>query len=344
MPRSEGGSYTEDEWESVEAHVQALADFRNQVIAWRNEPVGNSMAAEEVIGKTEMVFNLYQSHPAMGFEEYESYEHEIPVSSNAEWTPSQVVAFYDNVKSLAIQAVGSGANRKMHFLSLSNRYENEGNTVVRALIHVGVNPIEELEELSEDLVRWAAAPKGHTPVTPCTGAADDTIGSRVNGFLGVYYAKNSRPGTGNNPLPGRIVSRIVWGVHKLFPLPYDPPIPYPKMYDISTYNTPLQSWHYNSVTEDGTAPPWNCLDSASINFFFLRNIDMGNSAGLNYVPAIIINGVKTLRNVVCTRVRGDQGGWTGSDTKWQEHIVEHYFGLVQIIVVEDREEIRIDEM
>ncbi len=296
----------------------------------------NSMAAEEVIGKTEMVFNLYQSHPAMGFEEYESYEHEIPVSSSAEWTPSQVVAFYDNVKYLAIQAVGSGANRKMHFLSLSNRYENEGNTVVRALIHVGINPTtEEPEELpAHQTTRWAPEGIGYTNPTPCSGSASDVIGARVNLRLGIFQPINGGPGSGNDkPMKGKVISRIGWGYYKLYNVPYDPPIPYPLLYKIFTDETSFQSKHYNSVATNGSNPPWNCLTAGEISGLIIGNLQLGENAK-QYVPPVKVGLALLNRELVATRVVPNIGGEEPtSTTKYQEHITEHYFGVVNEVTI-----------
>ncbi|MDW8229130.1 MAG: hypothetical protein RMJ33_04760, partial [Saprospiraceae bacterium] len=99
--RSEGGGYTPEQQAALDAHLQAIASFRAQVHAWRTEPTGASMPAAEAIEKTEIAFNLYQGNPTVPFEFYESIERDLAVSANENWTPAQVVAFYDTVKAIA---------------------------------------------------------------------------------------------------------------------------------------------------------------------------------------------------------------------------------------------------
>jgi hypothetical protein len=296
--------------------------------------VGASMPAAEAIEKTEIAFNLYQGNPTGMFAFYESVEQDLPVSASEHWTPAQVVAFYDAVKALAIQALAGSTNRRLHVLSLSNPQEREGGTtVVRLMLQVGVNPIEEPDNSALQNTRWAAAPKGYTHPTPCHGAADDVIGARANQRIGFYLGINAGPGTGNTPLPGKVISRIVYGVHQLFNTPYNPPLPFPKVYDISTFGTPLQSKHYNSIAYGGANPSWNCLSDSEINSLISANhIDLANN-GKQYVPPVKIvfppHGPFFFeRKLVCTRVRSDNDEKLDHGLKYQEHITEHYFGLV----------------
>ncbi|MCS6930517.1 MAG: hypothetical protein NZM43_13600, partial [Saprospiraceae bacterium] len=300
------------------------------------EPTGASMPAAEAIEKTEIAFNLYQGNPTVPFEFYESIERDLAVSANENWTPAQVVAFYDTVKAIAVQAIGGSTNRRLHVLSLSNPEEREGGGVaVRVMLQVGINPVTEVGEPSQQITRWTKAPIGHTHPTPCDGEADNEIGRLANAFIGVYAAQNAPPGV---PLPGRAVTRIVWGVHKLFNKPYNPnpPLPFPKVYEIYTYGvTSLQSRHYNSIEYGGGNPPWNCLNNLAIIGFTGGNIFLGNSARTRpEVLMVKINGVSFERSLVCTRVRGFRGeeGVEGSEyMKYQEHLTEHYFGVLAFI-------------
>jgi hypothetical protein len=332
--RSEGDGYTPEQEAALQAHLEAIANFRTQVHAWRDEPTGDPMPAAEAIEKTEIAFNLYQGNPTGMFAFYESVEQDLPVSASEHWTPAQVVAFYDAVKALAIQALAGSTNRRLHVLSLSNPQEREGGTtVVRLMLQVGVNPIEEPDNSALQNTRWAAAPKGYTHPTPCDGAADDEVGRLANILIGVYGAQNAPPGT---PLPGRAVSRIVWGAHKLFSTPYNPPLPFPKVYQVSTYGTALQSRHYNSIEEGGGNPPWNCLSNIDIIRFVNDNIFLGNKARLEQpgVLMVKINGVSFERKLVCTRVVGAWGSENRDNNetlKYQEHITEHYFGVLAFI-------------
>lgn len=332
--RSEGSGYTPEQQAALQAHLEAIANFRTQVHAWRNEPTGDPMPATEVIEKTEIAFNLYQGNPTVPFESYESIEQDLPVSANETWTPAQIVAFYDAVKAIAVQALAGSTHRRLHLLALSNPEEREGNsTVVHVMLQVGINPLEEPDNTPLQTTRWAAEPKGHTHPTPCSGAADNVIGARVNQRIGFYLPINEGPGTGNTPLPGRVVSRIVYGVHQLFNTPYNPPLPFPKVYDIATFGTDLQSKHYNSIAYGGNNPTWNCLTGDEINLLITANrIDLANN-GKQYVPPvkIVFPNIGPLffeRKLVCIRVRSDYDGKPEHNLKYQEHITEHYFGLV----------------
>ncbi len=332
--RSEGSGYTPEQQAALQAHLEAIANFRTQVHAWRNEPTGDPMPAAEVIEKTEIAFNLYQGNPTVPFESYESIEQDLPVSANETWTPAQIVDFYDAVKAIAVQALSSSTHRHLHVLVLSNPEEQEGGTtVVRLMLQVGINPLEEPDNAPLQTTRWAKAPKGYTHPTPCDGAADNVIGARVNQLIGFYLPINEGPETGNTPLPGRVVSRIVYGVHQLFNTPYNPPLPFPKVYDISTFGTNLQNKHYNSIAYGGHNPTWNCLTGDEINQLITANrIDLANN-GKQYVPPvkIVFPNIGPLffeRKLVCTRVRADNDAKSEHGLIYQEHITKHYFGLV----------------
>lgn len=331
LSRSGGGEFSPEEQAAIEEHLQGVANFRAQVHTWRGAPTGEPMPAGEVIDKTEIAFNFYLGDVTRAFRHYESVEQELTVSGSESWTPAQIVAFYDGVKAIVQQAL-EGTSRKFHLLSLSYPQESGGNTVVRIVLHMGINPIEQLPGLSDDDLRWAPAPIGHTPNPPCSGAANDTIGARANAARGFYLGMNAGPSSGNQPRKGVVVSKIVYGVHQLFPLPYNPPIPYPQMYNIPTFGTSLQNLHYNSIAYGDSVPPWNCLTPQQVDNFISGNFALAQS-GKQYVPPVKIITHFFDRPWVCTRVVhdvGNQGSGSSSKSKWQQHIVEHYFAVVAL--------------
>lgn len=136
--RSEGNTFTQEEWAIVQAHLQSVENFRQQVHAWRSSPSGEGLPALEVVEKTEIAFNYYQGNPTVPFEAYEDIELPIPVSANTTWTPAQIVAFYDEVKARVQQVLSGEGNRQLNIIALTNPVTTDTGTVVWAIMQVGI--------------------------------------------------------------------------------------------------------------------------------------------------------------------------------------------------------------
>lgn len=157
------------------------------------------------------------------------------------------------------------------------------------------------------------------------------IEEHLQGVANFRAQVRAGPSSGNQPRKGVVVSKIVYGVHQLFPLPYNAPIPYPQMYNIPTFGTSLQNLHYNSIAYGDSVPPWNCLTPQQVDNFISGNFALAQN-GKQYVPPVKIITHFFDRPWVCTRVVHDVGGSNSTDqgSKWQQHIVEHYFAVVAL--------------
>ncbi|MCS6930212.1 MAG: hypothetical protein NZM43_12055 [Saprospiraceae bacterium] len=314
-PRSEGNTFTQAEWAAVLAHLDGIDSFRQQVHAWRSNPSGEGLPALEVVEKTEIAFNYYQGNPTVPFESYEDIEQRLPVSANATWTPAQVVAFYDGVKSLLQQALAGSGVRKLNVLALTNPVVTDTGTAVWVIMQVGINPMSNyvpgaVFEGLED-VRWAPATEGFTQPTSCSGAANVLIGSEVNRRLAVFQPINAGPGSGGNmPLPGRIVTRISFGEHNVLGFEFPQGTDYPREYTVATWNTLLQNLHYNSIGFGGNNPPKNCLLPSELEFFTNGNLELANDGRQRLQPDPP-GPFYNRRRVVCT---GVGAFWAGAST------------------------------
>jgi hypothetical protein len=316
-----------------------VESFRQQVHAWRSNPEGEGLPALTVVEKTEIAFNYYQGNPTVPFEAYEDSEQPLTVSADATWTPAQVVAFYDGVKSLLQQALSGSGNRQLNIIALTNPVTTDAETKVWVILQVGINPMENYvpEAVFEGLpeIRWAKAPRGFTDPTPCSGAANDIIGAEANQQIAVFQPINAGPGSGGNtPLPGRIVSRISFGEHNLFGFAFPQGTPYPREYTVATWGTDLQLKHYNSIGLNGNNPDKNCLSVSEMIQLTFGNLDLAEDGRQRLTPSPP-GPFYNRRRVVCTAVgsfAGDAGipveGADEIPIKYQEHATRHYFGVV----------------
>ncbi|MCS6930515.1 MAG: hypothetical protein NZM43_13590 [Saprospiraceae bacterium] len=90
----------------------------------------------------------------------------------------------------------------------------------------------------------------------------------------------------------------------------------------------------NSPTVVGKSP-WNGRTNQAITGFASSNIFLGNNARTRPEVLIVkINGVSFERSLVCTRVRGSWGFQREGQQEvlnYQEHITEHFFGVLTFI-------------
>lgn len=335
--RSEGNTFTQEEWAIVQAHLQSVENFRQQVHAWRSSPSGEGLPALEVVEKTEIAFNYYQGNPTVPFEAYEDIELPIPVSANTTWTPAQIVAFYDEVKARVQQVLSGEGNRQLNIIALTNPVTTDTGTVVWAIMQVGIQPLTNyvpgamLEGLPE--IRWAPEPFGFTNPTPCSGAANRIIGAEANRRIAVFQPINAGPGSGGNtPLPGRIVSRISFGEHNLFGFAFPQGTPFPREYTVATWGTDLQLKHYNSIGFNGNVPDKNCLSVPEMIQLTFGNLDLAEDGQKRLTP-LPPGPFYSRRRVVCTGVGAFAGqantpGTNEIQINYQEHATRHYFGVV----------------
>ncbi len=329
--RSEGLS--EEEEAALRAHIEEVLAFREAVQQWRSGATGEPMEAEEVIRKTEIVFNYLQGNIADFFEYYQNFEFEIAVPPAATWTTVQVVAFYDEVKANLLGIVNESSTF-LHVLALSHPYDTAGEKRVYMFAQIGVNRLAAPNDtiaLGEEGVRWTKAPTGHTPITPCSdqpSAADDIIGSRANALLNVYRSINLPPTGGNTPVYPKVVSELVYGVHSYYG--WRPDERLLEIYAIKTRGTPLQAFHYNDEAYAPAVPDWNCLSEAETRALTLGNLELMRN-GQRFVPPIKIKGEFFERKGVCTYVTGYEEKEQQSGLRYQEHTTRHYFGGVGYI-------------
>lgn len=101
-------------------------------------------------------------------------------------TAALLAALQMHPQTHALWALAGSTHRHLHLLVLSRPEEREGGaTAVRLILQVGINPITEVGEPSQQIFRWTKAPRGHTPTTSCSGEADNEIGILANRLIGV---------------------------------------------------------------------------------------------------------------------------------------------------------------
>jgi hypothetical protein len=336
--------YTAEEQAALNEHIEMIQAFKNDVIGWRTNPSGAILPAEEVIEKTEIVFNLNLGKPYVPFQTYKTSEYSVTVSSDVNWNTQTIVAFYGSIKTFMADALAGETNSLVTLSIESPNADHEVKvTIISGDTEINPSEIDHLD--SESDIRWTNAPFGYTDPTPCGGSANDQIAGLANRLFAVYTGTNSGPvNTGNTPVPGKIVSRIVFGDHNLFGAQYPQSGGLQRVYSIATYGTPLESAHYNSVAF--SAPPWNCLLFSSVRDFGTIGNPLLAANGRQYVPKVIY-GPKNLgfnRRVVCTVALANIGQTVlvgGSvNILFQEHATRHFFGVVDYVVIN----IGLDEM
>lgn len=323
----------EEEAAAIEAHVKGISSFRDQVHEWRKNPRGSDMSALDVVEKTEIAFNMFLGQPTTAFEAYEWIEEDIVVDASEVWSPATVVTFFDAVKELVYGNVDR-ESRTIFIISLGDPVRSDVGSSVRVNLHVGINPLSEVGRYAfHEGTRWGLAPIGFTNPTPCGGAANTDIGAAANQQIGVYNAVNAGPGSGGNvPLPGKIVSRIVFGDHSLFGFTFPQGTNYPQVYNIATWGTPLQAFHYNDISVPVGNPDWNCLTNVELIGFGFGNLALADN-GAQFVPPVLLGAFSIPRILVCTGVGAFAGfaqtpGVPPISVKFQDHATRHYFGLV----------------
>lgn len=339
---SDGDSnLSEDEMTAIRSHVAEIKTFRDQVKSWSANGANESMPSIDAIEKTEIAFNLFLGRPNTVFSHYHQIEKAIKVSDNDEWSAQEIVQFYEEVKELVVRSVNNVDNF-LHIISISNAIDGDNGKVVGVFLSVGEAPVDVVEAYQfHDGTRWTFADRGFTDPTPCGGAANFDIGAAANQQIGIYQPINAGPGSGGNtPLPGNVVSRIVYGDHSYVLSNFPQGTPFPRVYDITTRGTALSALHYNSEALPPTVPPFNCLTNVQLINFTFGNLQLANN-GSQFVPPAQVGPFSFPRSLLCTAVgslainAGIPAGDVDQPILVQDHPTRHYFGVVFNFIIFD---------
>lgn len=335
----------------IQAHVQDIMDFYDQINEWRETPQGSNMDKLEAIEKTEIAANILLGNPTTVYEEYEESHETLTLPAGDSWTPAQTVSFFESISDFLEDNINPVAGDELVALSISDPGSNNEVALFALVGNQPMNPsdVGTLSCMDENCdERWAEAPRGFTNPTDCDGAANDIIGAEANRSIGVYNAINAGPGSGGNTLAVRkIVTRIVIGDHTLFGAAYPQGSDYPRVYTIRTFDTPLQDEHYNDVGLFGEDPDLNCLTTSDLIQFSFGNLVLAEN-GRSFVPPYRIGFRNFDRDLLCTGVgsiAADAGapGEPGIQAKYQSHPTRHYWGrIADVIEIDDDDDLEDD--